>query len=232
MSRILVAIPCHHRVAIAEQCIPTVAAGLNADDQLWCSMDGETGFSHDSLRKLGATKTLSSPEHIGIEAQRRMHIIEFMACPEYSHLYFTDADALHDPLWRQAALDIHAATDGAPVCLYNTVAHSDEKIRGNTISRENGIIWRRYAPGVSMLWSRRHIEKIMLSIDRMTNFDWQMCDWTGNYMAVSDVSFVDHIGLGGYHHPSDEGLDGGDRASNPTPFLVEKRKQVVAALSK
>jgi hypothetical protein len=50
-------------------------------------------------------------------------------------------------------------------------------------------------------------------------------------MAISKTSYVDHIGIGGLHHPPGVGIEGGDVALNPTPWLVEKRAEVIRSLN-
>lgn len=233
MPKIYVAVPCHNRKAIAEQCLPTIAPGLTHEDMLMLYNDGSTEYGSDFLLGLGFRCAVCQTGNIGIEAQRRRHF-EHFANTACTHLYLTDADALHDPSWRFEALRLHEKYAGAPICLYNTPAHAN--MEGNTIDVGQEVIWRRVAPGISYFLSREQAMQVVQALQTIHAVHWNW-DWTVpqilNYrMAISKVSLVDHIGLGGYHHPPHEGLDGGDRALNPTPWLVEKRAEVVKALSK
>jgi hypothetical protein len=68
-------------------------------------------------------------------------------------------------------------------------------------------------------------------LQNITNFDWNIPDILGARCAISRTSYVDHMGFGGLRHPAGAGLDDGDRALNPTSWLVKKRAEVVARLS-
>lgn len=236
-ERLSIAVPLHNRLAIASHCIPTVHAGMGADDCLAVYNDGTTEPDpEDRLHKLPWSFMSTQPAPIGIEEQRRRHFFDFADRPQFTHLYLTDADALHDPQWRAHALRLQETYGGAPVCLYNTHAH--EWLDGNTIedNPDHEVIFRQVAPGISYLLTREQAMKVvdylMFNSPRgHWNWDWTVPSILGRRMAISRMSYVDHIGLGGYHHPSNEGLDGGDRATTPTPWLIQKRAEVVKALS-
>lgn len=231
-AKILICIPVHNRLHIARECIPTVQVGMVAGDSLAIYDDGSSPHfgpwpvaPRDSYHRCD--------ESIGIERQRKRHFFDFQA-ENFTHLYLTDADALHDPNWRTALLGLSEKYDDAPVCGYNTAAH--ERIIGNTIEDSpfvDDVIWRRVAPGISYLLTAAHVAKVVRALPMMPdhwNWDWTVPGLLGNQMLIPRTSYVDHIGLGGMHHPPDEGLDGGDRALNPTPWLVAKRAEVVAKL--
>jgi glycosyltransferase involved in cell wall biosynthesis len=231
-ERIYIAIPCYNRGRILAQCVPTVHAGRLPRDLLNLYNDGSTEYPNDWLRQYGDL-VHESNLHVGIEAQRLVHVSDYWDSRNiYDFLYLTDADALHDPSWRTQALGIYHEHGNHPVCLYNTEAH--RKIGGNTIEDrpEENVIWRKYAPGVSWLLSREHVRQIMGDARIVQHWDWNFCDILGNRMAVSRRSYVDHIGLGGLHHPPGAGLDEGDRALSPTIWLAAKRAEVVKELSK
>lgn len=233
MSRILICVPCHNRRRIVEQCVPTVVAGMADVDELVLYNDGSTEYDDEFLMGLGADIVVSCPESIGIEKQRRNHFNDFSRF-KATHLYLTDSDALHDPHWRTELLRLQDAAGGRPVCGYNTKAHSG--MAGNTIHDDgrSEIIFRRFAPGISYLLTAAHVQRVIECIAHMPDplhWDWTVPMLLGHMMATSRTSYVDHIGHGGLHHPKDAGYDDGDRASNPTQFLIQKRAQVVKALS-
>jgi hypothetical protein len=240
-AKILVCIACHNRRRIAELCLPTVKAGLEPQDTLSLWNDASTEYDDEFLKQWATesvrhTKTEDGDDillPVGIQAQRRAHLKMFYYGErDWTHLIFTDHDCLHDPVFRSVALRIQDETCGAPICLYNTMAHV--RLPNNTIedNPSSHVIWRMFAPGCSYLLTAKHVEQIMAQIRYVQNFDWDIPRILGHRFAVSRVSYVDHIGAGGQHHDGSEGFDGGDRCLNPTPFLVEKRKEIVAALSK
>ncbi len=232
-ARILICIPCHNRRAIAEACIPTVHQGVMASDRLVIYDDASEELERPRVSHLcdDYVRNLSTPS--GVELQRKRHFIDFQA-ENFTHLYLADADALHDPRWREQALWLQKNHEQAPVCLYNTDAHV--RLIGNTIKDDpkSDVIWRRVAPGISYLLTAEHVAQVMKALPMMPphwNWDWTVPALLGHRMAISRTSYVDHIGLGGMHHPAGESLDGGDRALNPTAWLVSKRAEVVAKLS-
>jgi hypothetical protein len=232
-ERIFIAIACHNRRAVAEQCLPTMRDSTEPEDHTILYNDGSTEYDGAWLGAImgyyGGVTSRETP--IGIQAQRRLHLQEFLGFTEYTHLYFTDHDAIHDPTWRANALRIQAKYGAAPLCLYDTVAHV--RLAGNTIEDrpDSEVIWRRVAPGVSYLLTREHVERLAPYINSIEHFDWQIPALLGGRFAVTRLGYCDHIGIGGAHHPAAEGADGGDRVRCPTPWLIQKRAEVVAALS-
>lgn len=230
MTRLFIAIACHNRRRIAEECLPTVAAGMDPKrDYLTLFNDGSTEYDADWLQSLVPIATVvSSPAPSGIQAQRRAHLELFLKS-DATHLYLTDHDMIHDPEWRGAAFGL-AATYDAPVCLYNTAAHAD--LKGNTFKDDpdEDVIRRHYAPGCSYFLCRKDVERIREFIPQLAHFDWQIPALLRYSFVTSRMSWCDHIGFGGERHPKGAGYDEGDRALNPTQWLQRKRAQVVAAL--
>jgi len=226
-ERLMICIPCKDRREVVEQCLPTMFASKYEGDYVRCYNDGSSTYDAAWLESLGADWAMNF-SGMGVDAQRRMHILDFMErADEFTHLYFTDSDTLHDPHWRERLLEIHART-GAITCGYNTDTH--EKYEKNTFKREPGIIWRRFAPGVSMLMSREQVKKIADSLPSRWSFDWHIPGLFNYRCAISEVSFADHIGDRGMHDLSEPGHVSSERAVNPTSFLVQKRMEVLANL--
>lgn len=227
-TRIFIAVACHNRRRTAELCLPTLRGALGNDDHLVLYDDGSAEYDAHWLRQWG-DRVVATAEPIGIEAQRVMHLRDFWRS-DAQFLYFTDHDCIHDPDSLNMALDLHHHWGGL-VCLYDTKAHSG--LHGNTThdKPDYPVIIRRYAPGVSLFMSREKVGRVMQYVESLTAFDWQIPDILGNNCTVSRRSYIDHLGVGGIRHPASEGADGGDRATNPTPWLVAKRAEIVAALS-
>ncbi len=228
--RVFIAVACHNRKRTAELCLPTLKDAAGADDWIHLFNDGSSEYDRDWLIQFG--DYVSDVHHlspIGIEAQRRLHLRMFMES-DAEYLYFTDHDAIHDPYSIGEGIRIQKKCGGPLVCLYNTAAHT--RLAGNTTADfpSSEVIWRRYAPGISYLLTREHVKELMPHISRITNFDWNIPDILGNQCAISRTSYVDHIGHGGARHPKNEGVEGGDRATNPTEWLKLKRAEIVAKL--
>jgi len=239
--KILVYIPCKDRKRIAELCIPTAEYGLESEDKLSIWNDGSTEYDDHWLKQWADEvrhPRLPTGESIfisvGIERQRREHFMDFFEREEgFTHMYLTDCDAIHDPQWRSYALALQNKYCGVPVCLYDTKAHSS--LIGNTLEDkpDSDVIWRRVAPGISYLLTAAHVAKIVETIQHLPdplNWDWTVPAILGNWFAISRTSYVDHIGWRGLHHSESYGICGGDRAENPTPYLVAKRKEIISEL--
>lgn len=231
VNSIAIFIPIANRLEIAWRCIPTVIDGMSEGDRLFICYDGaedSRSFADAFPRK--QIEEIRSPR-IGIEAQRRKHFATLTPDSPFTHVYLTDADAIHDPAWRENLLAMQIRT-GLPVCGYNTVAHT--RLAGNTIVIGADHIIRRVAPGISYLLSAQHVFKVQRFLAGCSRPHWDW-DWTvpsilGNRMLITRPSYVDHIGFGGIHHPQDEDWNGGDRATEPTPWLITRRKQIINEL--
>ncbi len=233
--RILICIAAHNRKRVAELCLPTIAPTLQPDDALLlfddCSKEFDVNWLTQFLRPNcpgDDSVSLMTGCPIGIQAMRRNHLNRFLRS-NYTNLLLTDHDIFHDPDWRYHALRLQASYGYKPLCLYNTRAHSE--MPNNTISDNptSDVIWRRFAPGCSYFLTREHAEALRNSIDTLDHFDWTLPILIGPF-ATSRVSYCDHIGWGGQRHPATAGFDEGDRATNPTEWLRNKRAEIVAKL--
>ncbi len=228
MPSLYIAIPCHNRQRVVELCLPTMRDSMHPDDTLALYDDGSTEYGPDWLQQFapGGPPVQSGPA-AGIERHRKRHLRHFLERSE-THLYLTDSDALHDPDWRANALRLQEDATGAPLCLYNCKGHA--AMAGNTLADNGGpIIWRKYAPGISYLLTRAHVEKLAPFIAGLRNFDWDIPRLIGPF-AVSRVCYVEHIAMGGLHCAVKNDPAAGSRALSPTEWLVCKRVEVEAAL--
>lgn len=227
-ARIMICVPSNGRKEIVAQCVPTVAAGKGPDDVLRCYNDGSREVDAAFLQSLGADWAMNF-SGMGVDAQRRMHILDFNERRDaFTHLVFADSDSFWDVEWRSKMLAIQERHGNPLVCGYNTATHAGYK--NNTFAEDDEVVWRRFCPGVSYLMTRAHVERIMAVLPDKWNFDWFIPGVLGHRCATTKTSFCDHISAGGMHHDGSPGYNGGDRALNPTPWLIEKRKEIIAAL--
>lgn len=223
-DRLFIAIPCYNRRDIAEQCIPTVFAGKHRDDWLAIYDDGSHEPMTYSPTLMGSCDEITATESMGVDAQRRQHFLDFMARPEFTHLYLTDSDAPHDPEWRGRAIALQA-DHKAPVCLYRTKTHADYT---NNVFRDEpseSVLWQRFAPGVSYFLTREMVERVVKVMPDKWSWDWFVPGALGYRMAISRVSFCDHIDRGGLHSP--DGELGPERAVAPSEWLAHKRQEIL-----
>lgn len=231
-ARILICVPCHNRKAIAAECLPTLRAACRPGDLLTLWNDGSTEYDGKWLAQFG--DVVYDGPNIGVEAMRRKHLYHFYEQSQlcgYTHLYFTDMDAVHSPEALNEMLRLQEKYGGWPICGYDTDAHV--RLPGNTLRDDpaDEVIIRRVAPGISYLLTWDHVVKLMPHVDNLTAFDWQIPAILGGEFAVTRASVVDHIGRGGLRDPADyEGFDGGDRCRNPALKLIEMRADAVARL--
>ncbi len=227
--RIFIPVPCFERKRVVELCLPTLGASMPQGvlDFIYLYNDGSREYDHFWLtnllhdyRALGQWGT-----HEGIDLQRMRHFNTFWRYEEYTHIYLTDSDCIHDPNWREVGLALQAEHGGAPVCLFNSTAHVD--MPGNTLDDkpESNVIWRHAAPGVSYLLTREHVRQIMPFVKTLWNWDWMVPKLLGNRFAVSRTSYVEHMGEGGLHDTMGTIL-----AINPTAWLQSKRQEILGKL--
>lgn len=237
MSRLYIAIPCHGRAKLAYECIRTIDEA-RYDDVSGASLNNDIlALYEDGENQMGQAESCAdeihrSPIALGIDAQRVRHFIDFWNRRErdgLTHLYLADADAPHDPSWRESLLRLQGLFGGSPICGYRTDTHAK---MANNIYHDNpaeGVLFQRFAPGVSYLLTREHVAAVMERIHLLRDWDWMVPSILGYKFAVSRVSYVDHIGIGGQHDPIDGSL-GLEQASHPTEWLKNRRQQILAAL--
>lgn len=229
-DRLYIAIPTYNRRRIAELCIPTVRAGMADGDCLIVYDDGSQEKPWDSDAILKAATGFVASDSIGIDAQRRKHILEFWDNREIhgcNFLYLMDSDSPHDPDWRKAAMALHI-NYGAPVCLYRTQTHADYHKNIFKDDPNQSVIWQRFSPGVSLLLSLEQVARIANMIPERWSWDWHIAGLFGYKMAVSRVSYCCHIDGGGLHSP-ESGI-GPEMATHPTDWLVKKREEILNEL--
>ena len=237
LEKLLIVVAVKDRIEVTRRCLENLAAVKAPQDMLAVFNDASKEYDATWCRLFGDL-VFNTEKSLGIHRQRALHFQLakklFDKDPEFTRLYFTDADVIHDPEWRAQAIRLQDANDGSPVCLYDTLAHSC--LEGNTLKDEEGseVILRRFAPGVSYLLTRDHVDVLIERLPIIANgggWDWEVPNLLGNMMVISRVGYCDHIGIGGERHPKSDGPDGGDRVKQPTPFLVNKRAEIVRELT-
>ena len=117
-----------------------------------------------------------------------------------------------------------------PVCLYNSRDHSGDK---TILYNENRIMMKKTAPGLSMFFDRKMVEKMVGVLDNVGHdhdtygWDYRAIAYLGLPWITPEVSFLEHYGGDGLHNIDYET----DRAINPTQYLQERRHSILRYLT-
>lgn len=192
------------------------------------SDDYSTDYSLDNLLHWSNADKIERPPHkMGIHHLRCWELEQFMKT-DYDLCYLTDNDAYHDPSYVYQLKNLYSRYK-LPVSLYNTKWHFN-----STVSRENGVIIRKTIPGISQLYDRDMVQRILNNLQiygkPIYAWDYRFIEYLNTNTVTSDISYIDHMGVGGIHNKSLTDFDR-DRAHNPSPFLVQRRTQIIDTLN-
>ncbi len=172
-----------------------------------------------------------SPLKMGIAKLRALQMREFQRS-DYDLLYFTDNDVIHDRTYvlRLRRLYSLPTEMKLPVCLYNSRFHNHPE---NTLKQIQDVQIRITAPGVSQLYDRDMVDRMLFGLQNSPEFegrygwDYHLPAFLKRPWIQSVTSYLEHFGAGGMHNPNSEDSFERDRALNPTQFLVEVRERVI-----
>lgn len=229
--RIHISIPTYNRAKVALQCIPTVRAGMADGDLLHIYDDGSWEFTMEDWAKLrqhahGASWT----QAVGIDAQRRRHILDFWNDRERhqcTHLALVDSDCIADREWRATGLSL-LAKYGCPVALYRTATH--DGMTNNVFEVRDDAQFQRFAPGVFYLLTLEMVGEVIDRIPEQWSWDWHLPGLFNYRVCVPLISAADHVGHGGLHDKHERGYVSKERALSPTNFLMNKRMEILREL--
>lgn len=231
-ARLYIAVPVFNRRAVVEQCVPTIR--VSKEDAVILYDDGSTEYDGEFWARMAPHITGSvQGDSMGIDAQRRKHILEFLGNREIhgcTHLYLCDSDSPHDPHWRSHALELQTRYK-APICLYRTKTHSDYENNIFFDDTSEDVIWQRFSPGVSLLLSLEMVARVVAHIPERWSWDWHLPGLLGYRMAVSRMSHCCHIGRHGLHDEHATNEVSKERCTNPTQWLIHERMRILAALN-
>jgi len=170
---------------------------------------------------------------MGVQHLRWHQFRDFLHRPDFDLLYLTDSDALHDPcfmdVFRSLLSMLERAEHPLPICLYNSKFHnSNEANDGGT----NQLLLRKTAPGISHLYTKPMVEKIVQELNKLgsdPDYDW---DYIAPRMLAlpiltTRVSYIEHFGATAGAMHTTAGDWNRDRALNPSPFLRTHRQSII-----
>lgn len=201
-----------NRSKIAEISIKNLSNTKRKSDIIVCFDDGG---DEDCYKAHKYANLLLKEGHWGIEVSRAKQFLKFAKTGMW--LYFTDSDCIHDPVWRDI-VDTNAKEDSI-LSLYHSTHHS--------LFTKDSISKSSRCPGISFLVPPNVVNKVAANLRHEPNFSNNCWDnKVSNLIGkcyTSQTSYVEHFGGGGLHNKSHDQ----DRAVNPTPWLVNKRKEIL-----
>lgn len=174
-----------------------------------------------------ADEVIQLPHRMGPHNLRWCSFNKFLES-DFDFMYMTDNDIIHDPEFINALEYLYEMGVGQlPVCLYNSRDHSGPKTV--LFDNNNGIILKKTAPGFSMFYDRKMVEKVISIFDKTgTNhdnygWDYRAIAYLGLPWITSEVSYLEHYGAGGVNNSDYET----DRAINPSEYLQKRRESIL-----
>jgi tetratricopeptide (TPR) repeat protein len=184
--------------------------------------DHSTEFDNSFLAHY-ADEVIQLPVKKGIHDLRWHQFRKFLET-DFDFIYMTDSDVLHDPGYVTVLEKLYEWGDRKfPVCLFNSAFHMDPR---TILCRKNGILLKGTAPGVSMFYSKKMVEKIVSMLFKHHDtsiWDYTALKYLGLPWITPETSYLEHYGGGGIHNADYER----DRAINPTKYLVERRTSIL-----
>jgi hypothetical protein len=197
--------------------------------QLYVYNDYSTEYNNSFLEPY-ADKVIQLPHKMGPHNLRWHYFRNFLET-DVDFIYMADNDIIHDPNFITLLKTLYEMGDGKlPVCIYNSSDHSGEK---TIFYNKNGIMLKKTAPGFSMFFDRKMVEKIVSVLNNIghehDNYgaDYRAIAYLGLPWITSETSYAEHYGAGGINNLDYET----DRAINPTQYLQERRQAILRYLT-
>lgn len=243
--KILICLPVYNRKKITELVIENINK-YKQDATFWIFNDWSEQYDNDFLEphcdkvfKLPKSDKLvvkneKNVNGMGVQHLRWYQFRQFLTT-DYDLIYFTDSDALHDPNFINVLKTVYQKyklKDGdneikLPISLYSTKWHSDSTIREN-----DEIYIRKTGAGISQMYSKSMVQKIVSVLDRQPTdpdyaWDYRCLEYLGLPIITTKTSYVEHFGadVDSMHTPKGEWDR--DRALNPTSYLQNIRQSVI-----
>ena len=216
------------------------------DSTLWVyndwSSEYENSYLEDSCDKIFklpksdkvVVKNEKNKKGMGVQHLRWYQFREFLSM-DYDALYLTDSDALHDPSYIDVLKNLHkkySLANGAkmPICLYNTRWHESA-----TIKEGKDVYMRSTAPGISQLYTKDMVSKIVTNLDKLAEdptyaWDFRCLEYLKLPVITTKNSYVEHFGASSESMHTPRGEWDRDRALNPTEYLVNLREDTISYL--
>jgi tetratricopeptide (TPR) repeat protein len=177
-----------------------------------------------------ADEVIRLPDKMGIDNLRWYQFRKFLET-DYDFLYMTDNDVIHDPEYPAMLEKLYAMGKGElPVSLLNNISMLQPRL---ILYYEDGVFLKTSAPGASMFFDRRMVEKIISVSNKIGNkldylaWDNKAVACLGLPWITPEMSYLEHFGAGGISSDNYER----ERAINPTEYLQIRREPILQYLT-
>lgn len=228
-KKILICISAFNRKKITKLCLEQI--NRYKTENCWLQVFNDHSTEYDSsFLKYYADEVIKLPHKMGIHHLRLYQLERFLET-EFDFLYMTDNDVIHDPEFIKALSFLYDLGNGElPVCIYNSRFHMFSEI---LLFHQNGIFLKRTAPGVSMFFDKKMVERIVRMINKSRGFhkylswDYRIIAYLDKPFITSETSFLEHFGADGIHNTDFDR----DCALNPTIYLKQRREPIIRYLT-
>ena len=226
---ILISVPVYNRPEITRLSLEQTKRYKTPYCHLQVYNDHSTEYDNSFLMPY-ADEVIQLPEKMGIHNLRLSQFRKFLET-EFDCIYMTDNDVIHDPSYITALEALYEMGERLlPVCIYNTRFHMHPSC---IVYHGNGIFLKKTAPGVSLLFDRKMVEKIVSILDNVGHFhddfgwDYRAIAYLDLPCITSEKSYLEHYGGDGIHNNDFER----DKALNPTQYLQNRREYILKYLT-
>jgi len=225
-KKIWITVPVYNRYKTAKSIIPNIY-NHKKEHFLHITDDYSTEYNAFEKFKNYSDQIERPPKKMGVQLLRCWEFRRFLET-DYDLIYMTDSDALHDPNFIDRLLELYEFTKH-PVCIYNTKWHKNSTINYNS---NKDFYWRKTMPGISQLYDREMVEKIVKSLDKHGDpiyaWDYRVLEFLGMKSVTSKTSYVQHFGGPGSIHNKTLTQD---TAVEPTQYLKEQWNPILKLIT-
>ncbi len=227
---VLITVPVFNRKRVTQLSLAQTRRYKTSYCHLQVYNDHSTEFDNSFLLPY-ADEVIQLPVKMGIHKLRRYQFIKFLES-DFDLVYMTDNDVIHDPHYITVLMVLYEMGNRKlPVCLYNTEFSGHES---NILYNQNGIMIKKAAHGVSMLYDRKLAEKIVSMMNKagdahdVISWDLRAVSYLDLPWIAPEISYLEHYGADGLNNNDYER----DRALNPTPYLEKRRESILEYLDR
>lgn len=247
--KILICVPVYNRKKLTKLVLSNLYK-YKDDATLWVFNDWSTKYDNDFLEPYAdkvfkleksdkiVVKNEKNKNGMGVQHLRWFQFREFLK-HDFDAIYMTDNDALHDPEYIKHLKYLsnkYSLKNGQrlPISLYNTKWHSSTK---NLLKETSDVCMRYTAAGISQLFTREMVEKIVSNLDKEKTdpdygWDYKVSEYLKLPFICSKTSYVEHFGADSDAMHGESGNYERDRAISPTDYLKNIRLEVIDYLEK
>ena len=225
---VLIVVPVFNRKRITQLSLEQTRRYKISKSYLLVYNDHSTEFDNSSLMAY-ADEVIQLPQKMGIHRLRQYQFGKFLET-DFDLIYMTDNDVIHDPRYMTVLMALYEMGDRKlPVCLYNTEFVGYES---NILYNRYGIMIKRAAHGVSMLYDKKMAERIVSMMNKagdthdVISWDLRSVSYLDLPWIAPEMSYLEHYGADGVNNDDYER----DRALNPTPYLDKRRESILEYL--